>query len=313
MTLKRTHDAIDSIKKRISTPITRFAPSPTGFLHLGHVAHMIYLWGIARSAGSQILLRMEDHDRTRCKPVFEDTIFDDLKWLGLDWDNRSFGIRCESTPFRQSNCIDLYEHLLSELSKKGLTYFCKCSRKDIQQKMNTLPKEFTEQFYSGTCRTSKLEDSKNHGIRVTLDKSVYEFEDLYLGVQAQAPADQCGDFLIKDRNGNFTYQFAVVADDLRHQVNLIIRGQDLTSSTGRQLAARSLLGENEQPLYFHHPLINDEEGKKLSKRGLSEAISKRRENGEAPETVLGEAASLLGLIDRNAKISTKDLLGIFRK
>ncbi len=311
--LNQIFSAIDSIKGKLSTPISRFAPSPTGYLHLGHLTHMIYVWGITRAAKGQIILRMEDHDRGRCRLEYEESIFKDLKWLGFEWDNRSFDLGSGPSPFRQSDCLDLYTHHLEALARNGLTFNCSCSRKEIQHLMDKSSSNHSEQFYFGTCREQVKANTKDTGVRLKLTKRSFDFEDLLLGAQTQLPASQCGDMLIQDRLDNFTYQYAVCVDDLRHQVNLIIRGQDLTNSTGRQLQLRSFLGDDSIPMFLHHPLIKDDAGNKLSKRALSESLSNRRENGESAESLLGLAGWIMGITLSNAPISIAELLAFFKE
>lgn len=281
--------------------MTRFAPSPTGYLHVGHVASALYVWGVGKRLGAQVLLRIEDHDRGRCRPEFERAILDDLQWLGFHPDDLRI--------LRQSDESAYYEQSLAALAAKGLVYACDCSRKQIAAGM---PAGGGELRYGGHCRTRGLAlDAPDTGIRMVMPDRDVSFTDLALGPLRQNPAWQCGDLLLRDRQGNWTYQMAVVADDLRQGVTLVIRGQDLTESTARQIVLGEALGRAEPPRFYHHPLIKDESGQKLGKRFLSEAIAKRRAAGEAPEVVLGEAAHLVGLLPTARPVSAGDAVALF--
>lgn len=270
---------------------TRYAPSPTGPLHLGHVAHLLFVWGLAPSLDARVLLRIEDHDRTRCRPEFEAGIVEDLEWFGLRWDNRID----RPSPYRQSDCGPRYEVALAWLEAAGLVYRCDCSRKRIAEHSEL--GAGGERRYSGHCRDRKVPADRPHGLRVRLEPGVEAFEDGFLGRQRQDPAAQAGDLLIRDRAGNWTYQFCVVVDDLAHEIGLIIRGEDLLESTGRQIRLARLLGGKRIPRYFHHPLIVDSAGVKLSKKTAAGALAEDRNRGRSPEDLLGEAAFRVGLAD----------------
>jgi glutamyl/glutaminyl-tRNA synthetase len=268
--------------------ITRFAPSPTGYLHLGHVVNAVWVWGMAREHGGRVLLRIEDHDRTRCRPEYERALLDDLEWLGLETDIapvRSF--RAGPSEFRQSDCGAHYEAALARLRDAGLAYVCECSRKDIAAEVTD---RFNEEMrYPGTCREKGLEPRAGRGWRVVMNDAVETFEDLRLGAQRQSPADQCGDVLVRDRLGNWTYQFAVTVDDMRHGVDLVIRGEDLLSSTGRQVRLARLLGRAVAPRYLHHPLVVKASGEKLSKASGDTGIRELRAAGVSAVEVLAKA------------------------
>ena len=194
--------------------ITRFAPTPTGYLHLGHVLSAVYVWAVARASGpdARVLLRIEDHDRARSRPEFEAALLEDLAWLGFVADG---------APVRQSERGAMYERALDDLRQRGLIYACECSRSDVGSSR-----------YPGTCRDKHLPELCRVGVRVRLDAALEPFDDLRLGRQEQRPSEQCGDVLVRDRHGNWTYQFAVVVDDWLQQVNHVIRGEDLLDSTG---------------------------------------------------------------------------------
>ncbi len=270
---------------------TRYAPSPTGPLHLGHVAHMLYVWGLARRLGADVLLRIEDHDRSRCRPEFEAGIVDDLAWLGFDYGNALI----RPSPYRQSDCAERYQAALERLTQAGLVYRCDCSRKRIAE--HSPLGSGGERRYSGYCRDREVPSDRPHGLRVRMEPGVEAFEDGFLEYQRQDPSEQAGDLLIRDRAGNWTYQFAVAVDDLAHGVDLVIRGEDLLESTGRQLRLAGLLGSTKPARYFHHPLIVDDAGVKLSKKTAAGALADERCRGRTPQEILGEAAFRVGLAE----------------
>ncbi|HXE58007.1 MAG TPA: glutamate--tRNA ligase family protein [Gemmatimonadales bacterium] len=275
--------------------LTRFAPSPTGYLHLGHVVNAIWVWGIARARGARVLLRLEDHDRTRCRPAFERALLEDLEWLGFEPDVGPIaGFRDGPSPFRQGDCGEVYEAALARLGGGALVYACDCSRRTIAAELGDVANRETP--YPGRCRERGLEPGPGRGIRVALPPGVVRFVDGLLGEQAQEPARQCGDLLLRDRLGQWTYQFAVTVDDMRHGVNLVIRGEDLLPSTGRQILLAGMLGRPEPPMFFHHPLIRKPGGAKLSKADRDTGIREMRAAGMAAAEVIGRAAHLSGLL-----------------
>lgn len=272
--------------------LTRFAPSPTGYLHLGHVVSAIYTWGVARFFGAKIILRIEDHDRTRSRPEYERAILEDLAWLGFVTNN---GVRAvgEGSDFRQSDCDAAYRAAVERLRQRAQVYACDCSRKRLSGPDNS--ESDGEIAYDGHCRDRGLPLADGYGWRVILPDEEIGFSDLRVGNVRQRPARQCGDLLLRDRLGNWTYQFAVVVDDWRQEVTLVTRGKDLLASTGRQILLSKLLGRVTPPAFYHHPLLIDETGRKLGKRFFSEGIIRRREAGEDPRVILGEAAFAVGL------------------
>jgi glutamyl-tRNA synthetase/glutamyl-Q tRNA(Asp) synthetase len=257
---------------------TRFAPSPTGYLHLGHVVNAIYVWGVARARGGQVLLRVEDHDRIRCRPEYEAALLEDLDWLGFAADAGRHPL------LRQSDEPAAYETALEHLRRTATVYCCDCSRKDIGSER-----------YGGRCRTRCLTERPGRGIRVAIAPGVERFDDLLLGPQEQVPADQCGDLLLRDRDGHWTYQFAVTVDDCRQNITHVIRGADLLSSTGRQIRLARMLGRADPPRFLHHPLVLKEKGEKLSKSDRDTGVRDLRRLGLTPAEVIGRAAAAVGL------------------
>lgn len=276
-------------------PVTRFAPAPTGYLHLGHVVSAIWVWGLARSREARVLLRIEDHDRGRCRPEYEQALLEDLGWLGFIPDHST------AAALRQSTRGARYAERLTDLEARGLVYPCDCSRGDIGH----------EPRYPGTCRTRDLDPRLIAGRRVRIEPGVESFDDLRLGPQSQEPEAQCGDFLLRDRSGNYTYQFCNVVDDVDQGVDLVIRGEDLLDSTGRQLRLRRLLGGDTPPHYLHHPLVRGADGRKLSKSDGSTGVRELRAAGHRAEDVLGRAARLAGLHPSGAPIEAHALAALF--
>jgi glutamyl-Q tRNA(Asp) synthetase len=281
--------------------VTRFAPAPTGYLHLGHLVNAIHVWGLARARGCRVLLRIEDHDRVRCRPEFEAALLEDLAWLGFEAD----------APLeRQSDHPARYEAALRTLRERGhRLYVCDCSRKDLAREGGDVPDRETP--YSGRCRDRGLSLEPGRGLRLVLAPGEERFTDLILGPQRQDPSRQCGDLLLRDRLGNWTYQFAVVVDDLAQGIDLVIRGEDLLESTGRQLRLASLLGRAAPPRYAHHPLIRHPSGEKLSKANRDTALRELRAAGRSPADLLGRAAALAGLIPAPAPLTATDLPSLF--
>jgi glutamyl-Q tRNA(Asp) synthetase len=261
----------------VSPPVTRFAPSPTGYLHLGHVVNAIYVWGVARAQSGRVILRIEDHDRRRCRPQYEAALLEDLDWLGFVPDEG------RHPPARQSDRAGDFADALAMLDRDGLVYACECSRTRVGG-----------QAYDGRCRDRGLAREPGRALRVRLD------------------GEASGDLLLRDRDGHWTYQFAVTVDDTRQGVTLVIRGLDLADSTGRQLALARLLGRETPPLFLHHPLIMDSSGRKLSKSARDTGIRELRAAGLAPETVVGLAAAAVGLIDAPAPLLAVSVPALFR-
>ena len=250
---------------------TRFAPAPTGVLHLGHVASAMYVWGIARAHGAQVLLRIEDHDAERCRPEYERAILDDLDWLGFAPDILPVT--------RQSDRQHHYARVADELRQRGLIYGCTCSRQQIAE---ISPADSDgERRYPGTCRTRGIslagsedpasgqseDPASGNGVawRLRMDPGEESFTDLLVGPQTQDPSTQCGDLVIKDRLGNWTYQFVASVDDFLQDIDLIVRGQDLLASTGRQIRVARLVGRERPATFAHHPLVMKTPAQKLSK------------------------------------------------
>lgn len=265
-------------------PITRFAPSPTGELHLGHVLHAIWVWGTARLFEARVVVRMEDHDRTRCRPEYEAGILTDLRWLGFLPDEEEAGTAALIPVERQSENPARYQAARERLASVTDLYACTCTRSALEP-----PGPDGERRYPGTCRGKGPTAATPHVLRVRLPDEAVSVLDLRLGMLRQHPQRDQGDVVIRDAQGQWTYQLCVVADDLAHDVNLIVRGEDLRASTGRQALLGRLLGRREPFVTVHHPLLYAPDGRKLSKRDRSETVRARREAGQSAGAVLREA------------------------
>jgi glutamyl-tRNA synthetase/glutamyl-Q tRNA(Asp) synthetase len=267
-------------------PLTRFAPAPTGWLHLGHVLNAAYVWRAAAAAAGRVLLRIEDHDRGRSRPEFEAGILDDLDWLGFAPDIfPTSEFRAGACAGRQSDREQIYREAADILRARGLLYACDCSRRAIARTAGG-PDELR---YPGTCRQKNLALDEGAGWRVRMDPGAEWFDDGRIGPQTQDPSSQCGDLLIRDRHGNWTYQFAVTVDDWRQGIGLVVRGMDLLPSTGRQIRLARLLGRERPSIFFHHRLIMKSPSQKLSKSDGDTGVRDLRARGLSPSDVIALA------------------------
>ena len=308
--------------------IIRFAPSPTGYLHEGHLLSALYVWAAAAKWGLKVHLRIEDHDQSRARPAYIEGIREDLAWLGFRYDSESI----------QSERSAIYEAALQKLEAKSLVYPCYCSRKQLQDEN---PKSETgEIIYQGKCffrrqpykasnATSAVghgraewlgqkrsdcpktsDESAPHNLRFIVSDKVIHWHDLRLGDFHENPKLQCGDFPIRDREGQWTYQFAVCVDDIDENITHIVRGEDIRNSTARQIALMEALGRTERPVYLHHPLIVDENNKKLSKRELAHSLRQDKEAGITPEMLLGRVCHKAHLTESDAPISLQEAIAL---
>jgi glutamyl/glutaminyl-tRNA synthetase len=254
----------------------------------------IYVWGLARALGGRVLLRIEDHDRLRTRAEYEAALLDDLDWLGFSADEGRKRL------LRQSEDVAAYAATLGRLRTTHHVYACDCSRRDIGGER-----------YPGTCRQRRLEDRAGRGVRVQLESGEERFIDGLLGVQTQSPDEEYGDLLIRDRDGHWTYQFAVTVDDARQGVTAVVRGTDLLSSTGRQIRLARMIGRTEPPVFVHHPLIWKSPGHKLSKSDGDTGVRELRAAGLKPGEVIGRAAAAVGLLDPPRPINADEVAELF--
>jgi len=282
--------------------IGRFAPSPSGRMHLGNVFAALLAWLSVRSSGGEMLLRIEDLDPDRCRPEYADRLKQDLVALGLDWDR-------EQPP--QSQRGEAYAGAFARLEARGLVYPCYCSRAELHAA--SAPHASDGQLiYSGACRdlteAQRGEKTKTPAWRLRAEGD-YGFTDGLQGNCREALAVDCGDFIIRRADGVYAYQLAVVCDDMAGGVTQIVRGRDLLSSTPRQLYLYDLL-EGTAPEFYHVPLLIDESGRRLSKRDGDLDLSVLLD-AYAPQELTGRLAWAAGLLDRYEPASPGDLAKVF--
>jgi glutamyl/glutaminyl-tRNA synthetase len=294
-------------------PTTRFAPAPTGRLHLGHLVNAIYAWGIARATGGRVILRIEDHDRQRSRRAYEAAILDDLELLGLVPDEPPLSqLRGGPSTYRQSDDPAPYEAALAALRAQGRVYACACSRAALLA--------WRGPGCPGACRTrALLERPPETALRAWLGGSpagggsevdIEAFDDLLLGPQAGDPSAD-GDLTLRDRHGSWSYPLCVVVDDARHGVDLVVRGRDLLEATPRQLRLGRLLGRETPPRFLHHPLLRKPSGAKLSKADHDTALRDLVAGGASPPDLLGFAAAAVGLLPAAHPLVVAEVAGLF--
>jgi glutamyl-Q tRNA(Asp) synthetase len=293
-------------------PVTRFAPAPTGHLHLGHLVNALYTWGVARATGGTVVLRIEDHDRQRSRAAYEADMLDDLERLGLLPDIPALSdFRRGPTPWRQSDSRAEYGAALARLKDEGLVYACDCSRSTIASWRAAASVPWRGPGCPGGCRGRRLPDQVATGLRVVLGGGSEAWTDLLAGPRAGEPSAS-GDLLARDRVGNWTYAFCVVVDDLRHGIDLVIRGMDLLEATSAQLRLARLLGREVPPRFLHHPLVRAPSGRKLSKAEGDTSVRSMLAAGSTPAELFGRAARLAGLRADGAPIEAAGLPSLFR-
>jgi glutamyl-Q tRNA(Asp) synthetase len=266
--------------------ITRFAPSPTGLLHLGHAFSALTVWSHAQSLGGTALLRIEDTDSTRCRPEFEAAIYKDLSWLGLKW---------PEPVLRQSDHDDAYTAVLGKLATMGLLYPCNCSRKEIAAAGAKAGVDGL--VYPGTCRGRSIKSKKpGDALRLNLAKAfarievamLYEETGMKPGlyrVTSKKLQARIGDPVLQRREtGDPAYHLACVHDDMRQEITHVVRGSDLRAMTPLHVLLQTLLGYR-TPIYYHHGLILDEQGQRLAKIDNAKAIAKYRSEGYTPAQI----------------------------
>jgi glutamyl-tRNA synthetase len=255
---------------------TRFAPSPTGFLHLGSARTALYNWAFARREGGRFLLRIEDTDRERSTAEFVHAVLDGMRWLGLDWD---------AEPRLQSDARARHEEVVEGLLAGGRAYRCVCTPAELEERRGAARKAGRNFVYDGRCRDADLgADCGPHVVRLRLDTSQpLAWEDLVFGPSGKDPAE-IGDVVLRRSDGSPLYNLAVVVDDLDMEITHVIRGEDHRANTALQLALYRAL-DRQPPSFGHLPLIVTAEGKKLSKRRDPVSVQQFREDGYLKEAV----------------------------
>jgi glutamyl-tRNA synthetase/glutamyl-Q tRNA(Asp) synthetase len=246
---------------------------------------------VAEVLKARVLVRMEDHDRGRCRPEFERSILEDLQWLGFAGDQAStLSLDTHPSNFRQSDTPERYVAAFETLRSATDVYGCICTRAQLGP-----ADPDRERRYPGSCRGGAVDRAERHVVRAHLPAGEVVTEDLLLGPLAQDPQEVCGDIVVRDAQGQWTYQFCVVVDDLLQGVNLVVRGEDLVQSTARQALLARLLGRITPVLTVHHPLLTDGSGRKFSKRDRSLTVQAMRSSGMSANDVIGEAWKHAGL------------------
>ena len=286
--------------------IGRFAPTPSGRMHLGNVFSALMAWVSVRSQNGSFILRIEDLDIRAHNPQYTSLLLDDLQWLGLTWDRG---------PFFQSKRTELYQDALLKLKQQELLYPCFCSRADLHAAQAPHASDGAY-VYAGTCRSlskSECEELSKHKIpatRIRVPNKTYVFEDKVYDQTSQNLSKLCGDFIVQRADEVFAYQLAVVVDDADMGVTEVVRGSDLLSSTPRQLYLQDVLGFS-HPIYAHLPLLVAPDGRRLSKRNHDLDIGVLRSQGKTPEEILGFLAYCVGLTKENATLSAVQIANRF--
>ena len=276
------------------SPTTRFAPAPTGRLHLGHLANALFVWGLARREGGRVVLRIEDHDRQRCRPELEASLLDDLDRLGLAADEPSTDeLRAGGSPYRQSDNGPVYEVALERLRAAATVYACDCSRATFAAWRASHGRAWFGPGCPGACRDRALAMTPETTIRVALGGGEEAWQDELRG-PLSGPVALAGDLPVRDRNANWTYALCVVVDDMRHGVDLVIRGEDLLDATPAQIRLGALLGRARPPRFAHHPLVRRPDGSKLSKADGATALGELLDAGRSVGDLVAEAAAAVG-------------------
>lgn len=283
--------------------VGRFAPSPSGRMHLGNVFAALLAWLSVRSQGGELVLRIEDLDPDRCRPAYAETLKDDLRWLGLTWDR-------EQVP--QSRRTDAYAAAFARLEAQGLVYPCYCSRTELHAASAPHAAD-GRVLYAGTCRhltaAQRAAKTKAPAWRLMVPDEIWTAEDGLQGRYEENLARDCGDFIIRRADGVYAYQLAVVVDDADGGVTEVVRGMDLLSSTPRQLYLYDRLGLR-PPSFLHVPLLVAADGRRLSKRDRDLDLGVLRRTRTAEE-LLGQLACWAGLLPRPEAICARDLVPLF--
>lgn len=293
--------------------IGRFAPSPSGRMHLGNVLCALLSWLSARSQHGSYILRIEDLDPERCPRSYADLIEDDLSWLGLDWDAGASKGGIDGS-YYQSERTAIYQTYFDALSSEGLLYPCFCSRAALHAASAPHLSD-GRVIYAGTCRNLTpeqiAEKRKKRGAatRIRVPDEIITFTDGLQGVCQESLVRECGDFIIQRSDGVFAYQLAVVVDDGREGVTEVVRGRDLLDSTARQIWLHRLLGFT-PPQFIHIPLLNDADGRRLSKRDADLDLGVLR-GRFTPAELTGALAYAAGLIPEPLPVHPSELISEF--
>ena len=282
------------------TPVGRFAPTPSGRMHLGNVFAALIAWASVRSRGGEMVLRMEDLDTQRTSAEFGEILRQDLAWLGLDYDR-------ETAP--QSQRSEIYDRYFDSLRERGLLYGCYCTRSQLHS-VNAPHLSDGTYVYPGTCRDLKTPPpGRLPAWRVMVPDKLWQLEDRVQGLYELNLATDCGDMVVRRADGVYVYQLAVTVDDGEAGVTEVVRGMDLLSSAPRQMYLQELFGFP-HPEYGHVPMLLAPDGRRLSKRDRDLDLGELRKH-VTPETLIGTLAYSAGLIEKNEALSAGELAQVF--
>ena len=291
------------MNETLHAPVGRFAPTPSGRMHLGNVFAALIAWLSVKSRGGYLVLRMEDLDTQRTSTEFADLLRGDLRWLGLSWD-------VETAP--QSQRTEVYDRYFEKLEAMGLLYPCYCTRSQLHS-VNAPHLSDGTYVYPGTCRnltqTQRAAFSRAPSWRVQVPDRIWTVDDLAQGTYKENLATDCGDFVVRRADGVYVYQLAVTVDDGEAGVTEVVRGMDLLSSAPRQMYLQELFGFA-HPQYGHVPMLLAPDGRRLSKRDKDMDLG-YLQTQTTPEALLGLLGYASGLLDRATPISARELAGEF--
>jgi glutamyl-tRNA synthetase len=294
----------------------RFAPTPTGPPHLGNARTALLAWLAARAAGGEMVMRVDDADRTRVRPGMEARILGELRWLGLDWDEGP-DVGGPRGPYRQSERADRYAAALGRLVEAGHAYPCFCSRAEVARSAQAPHGPGDDgPRYPGTCRAlgpaerTARERKRRPAWRFAAPPGAVEFEDGLRGALSFDVAEETGDFVLLRADGVPAYQLAAAVDDAEMGITLVVRGDDLLPSTARQLLLHRALGAT-PPAFAHVPLVVGPDGERLAKRHGAPSVGELRQRGADPRAVAGFLAALSGLAPPGARLEPRELAAGF--
>lgn len=296
-------------------PAGRFAPTPSGRMHLGNLFCSLLAWLSAKSRGGRMLLRIEDLDPDRSRPAYAEQAERDLRFLGLSWEEGG-SLGGPRGPYWQSGRSAYYRELLERLEARKLVYPCFCTRAELHAASAPHASD-GDVVYSGKCRAlspeeaARLARTRSPALRLRVPEETVCFTDGHYGGVRQDLAWECGDFILRRSDGVFAYQLAVAADDAAMGVTEVVRGRDLLSSTPRQLYLYRLLGFS-APRFAHTPLLLAPDGRRLSKRDRDVSLEALEEKGFSPEEIVGRLAYLAGQLDRPEAVTAAELVQEFR-
>jgi glutamyl-tRNA synthetase len=298
----------------VTNPRGRYAPSPTGFLHLGNARTALAAWLHTRSQGGTFILRVEDLDSQRSRPEFIKANLGELRWLGLEWDEGP-DVGGAYPPYLQSQRHSHYQQALETLQANGHLFECYLSRKELQgiasaphEKVSVYGKH--ERKLNEQIKQQKQREGKTPSLRFRVPGKTIRLEDVLEGQHLFSALHDVGDFVVKRADGEWAYQLAVVVDDSAMKITEVVRGEDLLQSTAAQLLLYEALGAT-APTFVHVPLLADETGQRMSKRKGSLTLTSLKESGVKPERLVGLLAFSLGLLDEPREVVPQDLLSYY--